>query len=102
MGGIGPPVEQRAGALGMEVQYHNRNRLSRETEQRLQATYISDIETLARQSDVLSLHCPLTDETRHLVNESILSIMQEHAILINTSRGPVMDENALAEARHTP
>ncbi|HLR26056.1 MAG TPA: D-glycerate dehydrogenase [Fodinibius sp.] len=100
MGRIGRAVAQRAGALGMEVQYHNRNRLSRETEQRLQATYISDIETLARQSDVLSLHCPLTDETRHLVNESILSIMQEHAILINTSRGPVMDENALAEALH--
>src|SRR5699024_3323814 len=100
MGRIGRAVAQRAAALGMKIQYHNRTRLPQESEQALGAAYVSDIKTLARQADVLSLHCPLTDETRHLVDTSILSIMPEHAILINTSRGPVVDEEALAEALH--
>jgi len=101
MGRIGQAVARRAGALGMEVLYHNRNQVPQETETKLQATYISSVEEIAQQADVLTLHCPLSKETEHLIDQSILSLMPEHAILINTSRGPVVDEEALADALHS-
>ncbi len=100
MGRIGQGVARRAHALGMKIIYHNRNRVAQEIEDELNATYYDTVEELAKASDVLSLHCPLTDETHHLIDEHILSAMHENAILINTSRGPVVDEAALAEALH--
>lgn len=100
MGRIGQAFAHRAKAFGMEILYHNRNRLNSETEKQLDAEYIKEMEELARISDVLSLNCPLTPETHHLVDKRILKIMPDHAILINISRGPVVDEAALAEALH--
>ena len=100
MGRIGQAVAKRARAMGMDIIYHNRNQLPAEIEQKFDASYCSDINTLAEQADILSLHCPLTEETTHLIDADILAIMKEHAILINTSRGPVVDEEALAHALH--
>lgn len=100
MGRIGTGVAKRAKALGMEICYHNRNRVSNELESELDATFYSTIEELVTESDVVTLHCPLTDETHHLVDADLLSQMDEDTILINTSRGPVVDEAALAEALH--
>ncbi len=100
MGRIGTGVARRAKALGMDIQYHNRNRVDKETEQQLDATYCQELKTLIQDSDIISLHCPLTDETHHLIDEGALSLMDDDTILINTSRGPVVEEAALAEALH--
>jgi glyoxylate reductase len=100
MGGIGKAVARRAKGFGMSVIYHNRNKVDAETEQRLNATYISTAEELTAQSDVLSIHCPLTDETHHLVDAEMMEQMPNDAILLNTARGPVVDEEALADALH--
>lgn len=101
MGRIGTGVARRAKALGMNILYHNRNKVSKELEEELNATYCTTIKNLAQNSDVVTLHCPLTDETHHLIDEDIFTLMKDDAILINTSRGPVVDESALAEALHT-
>lgn len=101
MGRIGQAFAHRAKAFGMNIKYHNRSRLPAEIEQELDYTFVPTLEELARQSDVLSLNCPLTPETHHLINEDIFSIMPTHSILINISRGPVVDEAALAEALHS-
>lgn len=100
MGRIGTAVAQRARALGMKLQYHNRNRVSESIEEKLEATYCSTVKELVKDADVVSLHCPLTEQTHHLINEEILSLMKNDAILINIARGPVVDEAALAEALH--
>ena len=101
MGRIGQAFAHRARAFGMEIIYSNRSRVSPEIENELQATFIEDYRELARQSDVLSLNCPLTKETIHLVDAELLASMPTHSILINISRGPVVDEAALAEALHS-
>lgn len=100
MGRIGTAVAQRAKALGMEIIYHNRSKVASNLEQELEAQYFPTVRELVSQSDIITLHCPLTDETHHLINEKILSLMSADAILINTSRGPVVDEEALAHALH--
>ncbi|NGP89020.1 2-hydroxyacid dehydrogenase [Fodinibius halophilus] len=100
MGRIGQAVAKRARAMGMDIIYHNRSRVSDETEQKLNASYYSSHKELAQSTDFLTLHCPLTDETRHLIDAEVLRLMPRHAILINTSRGPVVEEAALAEALH--
>lgn len=100
MGRIGTGVARRARALGMEICYHNRHKVSDEIEDELDATFYPTVEELVKQSDVVTLHCPLTNETHHLIDAEILSLMKEDAILINTSRGPVVEEAALAEALH--
>jgi glycerate dehydrogenase len=96
LGEIGQAVAQLAHALGMSVLTHQR------TPKPL-AAFITPVslDTLFQQSDVVSLHCPLTPETHHLVNAARLALMKPSAFLINTSRGPVIDEEALAKAlRH--
>jgi len=100
MGRIGTAVARRARGFGMKILYHNRNRVDKEIERELEAKYAENVEALAERSDVLSLNCPLTEQTRHIIDRSILSAMPDHALLINTSRGPVVDESALAEALH--
>jgi glyoxylate reductase len=101
MGRIGQSFASRAKAFGMDIAYHNRSPLPSEIENNLDATYVESLEELAATSDVLSLNCPLTPETHHLVNRTIFSLMPSHAILINISRGAVVDEEALAEALHS-
>ncbi len=101
MGRIGQAFASRALAFGMKIQYYNRNRLAIETEENLEAIFIPTIEEIASQSDVLSLNCPLTPETYHLINGEIFELMPKNALLINISRGPVIDEAALAKALHS-
>ncbi|MEO1022843.1 MAG: D-glycerate dehydrogenase [Bacteroidota bacterium] len=100
MGRIGKAVAKRAQVFGLSVLYHNRSRLAPEEEKALNVEYVDNLETLASRSDILSIHCPLTPETTHRVNAEILSLLPSHACLINTSRGPIVDEEALANALH--
>lgn len=96
-GRIGQEMARRASGFKMKILYHNRNRVPEEVEQEFNATYV-DLDTLLRESDFVSLHTPLTHETRHLINREALEKMKTAAYLINTARGPVVDEPALAEA----
>lgn len=100
MGRIGQAFAHRARAFGMHIKYHNRSRIDPEIEKELNAEYVGDHHELARISDVLSLNCPLTKETHHLVDRELLELMLSHSLLINISRGAVIDEPALAEALH--
>jgi glyoxylate reductase len=97
LGQIGTATARRARAFGMEVIYTGPRRASPATEQALQARYV-DIDELFRVADVVSLHCPLTDATRHLVDAQRLRTMKPTAFLVNTTRGPVVDEAALVDA----
>lgn len=97
MGHIGQAVARRARAFGMEIAYTGRNRVGEDVETELGARYLPH-EELLREADVVSLHCPLTDRTRHLIDEKALGLMKPTAVLVNTSRGPVVDEAALARA----
>jgi glyoxylate reductase len=94
MGRIGRAVARRGRGFGMEILYHNRSR-KEDAENELGARYL-DLDDLLRESDFVSIHTPLTDETRHLISERELGLMRETAVLVNTSRGPVVDEGALA------
>lgn len=100
LGRIGQAFAHRAKAFGMNIIYYNRSEVSIEVKESLDCTMVESVEELAKKSDVLSLNCPLTPDTHHIINPAILSMMPEHSILINISRGPVVDETALAEALH--
>lgn len=95
MGRIGQAVARRARSFGMQVHYHNRRRLRPEIEQELEATYWESLDQMVARMDVLTIHCPHTPGTFHLMNARRLKLMKEGAYLINTSRGEVIDENAL-------
>jgi len=97
MGQIGRAMAARARGLGMRIVYFNRSRASAEVEAQLDATRLQLGELLAT-ADVVTLHCPLTAETRHLIDAAALARMKPSAYLVNTSRGPVVDEAALAAA----
>src|ERR671911_1355121 len=96
MGRIGQAVARRGRGFGMEILYHNRSR-KEDAENELGARYL-DLDDLLHESDFVSIHTPLTDETRHLISERELGLMRETAVLVNTSRGPVVDEATLADA----
>jgi glyoxylate reductase len=96
LGRIGQAVARRAKGFGMDVLYYNRSR-KEEAEQELGARYM-DLDELLETADFVSVHTPLTDETHHLIGPKELGRMKPTAILVNTSRGPVVDEGALAEA----
>ena len=97
MGRIGKALTKRANACGMEVIYHNRRQLYIEEETRLNVTYVSKEELLER-ADFVSLNAPYTPETYHIIGAEELKRMKNSAILINTARGPLVDEAALVEA----
>lgn len=94
LGRIGKAVARRALAFGMKVVYYNRNPLSQELEKELKVKYLP-LDELLRTADVVSINTPLTPQTRHLIGERELNLMKESAYLINTSRGEVVDEQAL-------
>jgi len=94
MGRIGQAVARRALGFGMKIIYHNRKRLPEEIEKKYSASYV-DLETLLKNSDFISINVPLTDETYHLLDEKRLNLLKPNAILVNTARGPVVDEKAL-------
>jgi len=95
MGGIGQAVARRAAAFGMQVHYHNRRRLHAEAEKQLEATYWESLDQMVARMDVVSVNCPSTPSTFHLMNARRLKLMKSDAVLVNTSRGEVVDENAL-------
>lgn len=96
MGRIGQAVSRRASrGFGMEVRYWSRNRMPDAIEQACGALPAPSLDALIAGSDFLSLHCPATAETRHLINAQRLARFQPHAFLVNTSRGDVVDEEAL-------
>ncbi|WP_282093533.1 2-hydroxyacid dehydrogenase [Epibacterium ulvae] len=95
MGGIGQAVARRAAAFGMQVHYHNRRRLHAEAEKQLEATYWESLDQMVARMDVISVNCPSTPSTFHLMNARRLKLMKADAVLVNTSRGEVVDENAL-------
>lgn len=97
MGRIGRAVAKRAQGFGIKTIYHNRHRLPESVEAELGARY-ADLDTLFTQSDIISINCPHTPDTHHLVNAQRLSQMRADSYFVNTSRGEVVDENALIEA----
>jgi glyoxylate reductase len=97
MGRIGKTVVSRAKAFGMNIVYHNRKPLLQSEEEELCIKHVS-LEELLKSSDFISLHVPLIGETYHLLNEKRLSLIKPEAIIINTSRGAVIDEKALIKA----
>jgi lactate dehydrogenase-like 2-hydroxyacid dehydrogenase len=97
MGRIGQALARRASGFSMRVLYHNRKRLTPDLEAQLDATLVTK-EQLLREADFLSIHVPLTDATRRSIGEPELRLMKPTAILVNTARGPIVDEAALAKA----
>ncbi|GAB3493142.1 2-hydroxyacid dehydrogenase [Amycolatopsis cihanbeyliensis] len=97
LGQIGTAVARRARAFGMRIHYTGRGRAAPELEAELDARFLS-MESLLGTADMVSLHCPLTPRTRHLIDAGALAAMKPGAFLVNTTRGPVVDERALADA----
>src|SRR5881628_871351 len=97
MGRIGRALSRRAKGFAMTILYHDARR-NEDAERELGAQYVETLDDLLARSDFVSLHVPLLPETRHLMNAERLRKMKPSAVLINTSRGPVVDEKALAEA----
>ena len=96
MGRIGQALARRAKAFGMQVHYHNRKAVSPRIEEELGATYWDDLDQMLARMDVISLNCPATKDTHHLLNAERLARLQPHANLINTARGELIDEAALS------
>ncbi|SBW08389.1 Glyoxylate reductase [uncultured Alphaproteobacteria bacterium] len=97
MGRIGQAVAERARGFGMSIHYHNRRRLHPSVEDMLEATYWDDLDQMLPRMDVISIHCPGTPQTRHLLNRRRLELMRPTSYLVNTARGYVVDEDALLE-----
>ncbi len=98
MGRIGTAVARRAKGFGLSVHYHNRNRVPESLEETLEATYWSSLDQMIAHMDILSINCPHTPATYHLLNARRLDLMKTHAYVVNTSRGEVIDEAALVKA----
>jgi len=98
MGRIGQAVAHRARAFGLEVAYYSRRQLPEALEQMLATRFVADLDSLISQSDILTLHCPLTVETRGLLDERRIGLMKPGASVINTARGELIDQEALIEA----
>jgi glyoxylate reductase len=96
-GRIGQAMARRARGFGMRILYHDLGRAPEDVERELGARFVA-LEELLAESDFVSLHVNLTDVTRKLINRERLATMQPHAVLVNTSRGPVVDQAALFEA----
>ncbi len=96
MGRIGKAVARRARGFAMSVHYHNRRRAHPEIEAELEATWWEDLDQMLAHMDFISINCPHTSETRHLLSEERLRALQPHAYIVNTARGEIIDEAALA------
>ncbi len=95
MGRIGQAVARRAKAFGMSIHYHNRKRVHPDVERELEATWWESLDQMLARMDVVTIHSPHTPATFHLLSARRLKLMQPHSYLINTSRGEIVDENAL-------
>jgi glyoxylate reductase len=98
MGRIGSALARRARGFGMSIHYHNRRRLPPEAEAELGATWWEGLDQMLGQADVLSINCPHTPATFHLLSARRLALLRPHAVLVNTARGEVVDEAALLRA----
>ncbi len=97
MGRIGQAVARRARGFGLSVHYHNRNPVHEEIENELEATYWESLDQMLAHMDFISVNCPHTPATYHLLSARRLKLLQPHAVVVNTSRGEVIDENALTQ-----
>jgi len=95
MGRIGQALARRARGFGLSIHYHNRHQLHPEVEEELEATYWESLDQMLARMDVISINCPHTPATYHLLSARRLKLLQPHAVIVNTSRGEVIDENAL-------
>jgi len=98
MGRVGMAVARRANAFGMKVVYHNRKPVHPEIERNLDATFVEKLDDMLPMADVLSLHCPKTPQTHHLINAKRLKLLKPATFVINTARGEVIDEAAIIDA----
>ena len=96
MGRIGQAVARRAQAFGLKIHYHNRRRVPTEVEEELEATYWESLDQMLARMDIISVNCPHTPATYHLLSARRLKLMKPTAVIVNTARGEVIDENALA------
>ncbi|MCP5366304.1 MAG: D-glycerate dehydrogenase [Hyphomicrobiales bacterium] len=95
MGRIGTAVARRARGFGLSIHYHNRHRVHEQTENELEATYWESLDQMLARMDIISVNCPHTPATYHLLSARRLRMMRPEAYVVNTSRGEVIDENAL-------
>jgi glyoxylate reductase len=95
MGRIGQALARRAKGFGLAVHYHNRRRVHPDIERELEATYWESLDQMLARMDIVSVNCPHTPATFHLLSARRLKLLQPHAIVVNTARGEVIDENAL-------
>ena len=100
MGRIGCAVANRLKILGGKILYHNRKRLNKSIEKKYSAQFFSDLDLMISKSDIISIHCPYTPETFHLLSKKRLKLLKRNCIIINTSRGEIIDEQALAILLH--
>ncbi len=96
MGRIGTAVARRARAFGLQIHYHNRRRVAEEVEQELEATYWDSLDQMLARMDIVSVNCPHTPATYHLLSARRLKLLKPTAYIVNTARGEVIDENELA------
>ncbi|MBV2142175.1 D-glycerate dehydrogenase [Falsochrobactrum sp. TDYN1] len=97
MGRIGTAVARRAKAFGLSIHYHNRNRVNPQVEDELEATYWDSLDQMLARMDIISVNCPSTPATFHLLSARRLALMQPTAYVVNTARGQIIDEVALTE-----
>ncbi len=95
MGRIGQALARRARGFGLSIHYHNRRRVPDEVEQELEATYWESLDQMLARVDIISVNCPHTPATYHLLSARRLKLLRPHAVVVNTSRGEVIDEDAL-------
>ncbi|HMO30017.1 D-glycerate dehydrogenase [Enterovirga sp.] len=101
MGRIGQAVARRARAFGLSIHYHNRRRLPTEVEESLEATWWDSLDQMLARMDIVSVHCPHTPATYHLLSARRLKLLRPEALVVNTARGEIIDENALARLIET-
>jgi len=96
MGRIGQAVARRARAFGLQIHYHNRRRVPPQIEEEVEATYWESLDQMLARMDIISVNCPHTPATYHLLSARRLKLLRPEAYVVNTARGEVIDENALA------
>ena len=96
MGRIGQALAKRARAFGLSIHYHNRRRVAARIEEELEATYWDSLDQMLARMDIVSVHCPHTPATYHLLSARRLKLLRPHALVVNTARGEIIDETALA------
>lgn len=98
LGRVGEAIARRARAFGLSIHYHNRKPINPHIEDELEATYWPDLDAMLAHIDIVSVNCPHTPQTFHLLSRERLALMQPHAYVVNISRGEIIDETALADA----